>query len=405
MQTLLAFVLVLLLISLATVRYRLNPFVTLFSAAVVYGVLVGIPAESVVGIAAGGAGQIFALLGAVVFAGSVIAKVLERGKFQERIFSDLRSFTHRPALTGGIAGFILAVPFMCCITAFIVISPLLSCFSEKRKAVYGAAIGSALSFSLIYPTPVTIAAASAVQGFSASEYMAVALPLSIVLMVVVCMGIGRQKGAGESVRQVCIPETGRLAWAPLLIPLALTAAAVVWPVFGKGSIPAALLLGMAAALLVLPSDLRYAALRDGTKHAGVIIYDLCGAGALGAIIMASTFADDAFALFGDAIPAVLVPFLLGILLQAAQGSRVVTAVITAGMILSSEYATAIGQVPLLLMIAAGTLSVSAFSDPFFWVVRDAGGDPVPVVLRRYTLPLSVASVAIAAVAVLIEMAI
>lgn len=138
MQTLPAFVLVLLLmlISLATVRYRLNPFVTLFSAAVVYGVLVGIPAESVVGIAAGGAGEIFALLGVVVFAGSVIAKVLEEGKFQKRIFSDLRSLTHRPALTGGIAGFILAVPFMCCITAFIVISPHLSCFSEKKGCLW-----------------------------------------------------------------------------------------------------------------------------------------------------------------------------------------------------------------------------------------------------------------------------
>lgn len=405
MQTLVAFALILVLISLATVRYRLNPFVTLFSAAVVYGVLAGVPAESVVGIAAEGAGKIFALLGVVVFAGSVIAKVLEKGRFQERIFSDLRSFTHRPALTGGIAGFILAVPFMCCITAFIVISPLLSCFSDKKKAIYGAAIGSTLSFSLIYPTPVTIAAASAAQGFSAGEYMAVALPLSVVLLVAVSMGIGRQRSTAEAAEQVCAPETGRRAWIPLLLPLALTAAAVVWPVFGKGSISAALLVGMAVALLVLAPDLRYAALKDGTKHAGVIIYDLCGAGALGATIMASTFATDAFTLFGDAVPAVLVPFLLGVLLQAAQGSRVVTAVITATMILSSDYATAIGQVPLMLMIAAGTLSVSAFSDPFFWVVRNASGDSVPAVLWRYALPLSAASFVIAVVAVIIEMAV
>jgi GntP family gluconate:H+ symporter len=405
MQTLIAFALVLVLISIATVRYRLNPFVTLFSAAVVYGVLAGVPAESVVSTAAEGAGKIFALLGVVVFAGSVIAKVLEKGGFRERIFSDLRAFTHRPALTGGIAGFILAVPFMCCITAFIVISPLLSCFADKKKAIYGAAIGSTLSFSLIYPTPVTIAAAAAVQEFSAGEYMAVAFPLSVVLLLAVGIVIGRQKSTAEGGEQVCAPETGRRAWVPLLLPLALTAAAVVWPLFGKGSIPVALLVGMAVALFILAPDLRYAALKDGAKHAGVIIYDLCGAGALGATIMASTFATDAFTLFGDAVPPILVPFILGVLLQAAQGSRVVTAVITATMILSSDYATAIGQVPLMLMIAAGTLSVSAFSDPFFWVVRNASGDSVQAVLWRYALPLSAASLVIAAVAVIIEMAV
>lgn len=129
-----------------------------------------------------------------------------------------------------------------------------------------------------------IAAASAVQGFSAAEYMAVALPLSVVLLIAACKGIGRQMSPEGTDEQVCTRATGRRAWLPLLIPLALTAAAVVWPVFGKGSISAALL--------------------------------------------------------------------LGVLLQAAQESRGVTAVVTAGMILSSDYATAIGQIPLMLRIAA-----------------------------------------------------
>lgn len=51
---LLAFVVVLLLIAVLTVKFRLNPFLTLFSSAVIYGLIAGVPPESVVGTATRG---------------------------------------------------------------------------------------------------------------------------------------------------------------------------------------------------------------------------------------------------------------------------------------------------------------------------------------------------------------
>ena len=98
------------------------------------------------------------------------------------------------------------------------------------------------------------------------------------------------------------------------------------------------------------------------------------------------------------VPAVFVPLLLAVLVQAAQGSRVVTAVVTAGMVAASGAAATVGPVPLALMIAAGCLSVSAFSDPYFWVVQRETGDPVAAVLLRFTLPLMAASALVAAAA-------
>jgi len=392
-----AFVVVLLLIAVLTVKFRLNPFLTLFSSAVIYGLIAGVPPDLVVSTAAQGAGGIFALLGPVVFAGSVIAGAIELGGYRERIFQDLSVLFSRSSFAGGVAGFLLAIPFMCCITAFIVISPLLSCCNDRKAAIYAAAVGSALSFTLLFPTPVTLAIVSSIDTFFAGAYLAVAVPLSVALMLVACRAIG----GSSRVEAGCVsgPVTGRVqAWLPLLIPIALAGAAVVWPVFGTESISIFILLGMVISLFLLPSPLREAALRKGTRHAGVIIYDLCGAGALGAVILASTFPQDVFGLLEGVVPVLFVPFLLALLVQAAQGSRVVTAVVTAGMVQASGVAGVVGPVPLVLMIAAGSLSVSAFSDPYFWIVKRETGDPVEVVISRFTVPMMAASALVAAAA-------
>lgn len=394
MQTFVAFIVTLLLIAVATVRFRLNPFLTLFSAAILYGLLAGIPADEVVGTAAAGAGKVFVLLGVVVFAGSVVAGVLETAGYREQIVRDLSVLLRRPTWVGAITGAILAVPFMCCMTAFIVSSPILSCLSDRKSALYAAAIGSALSFTLIYPTPVTLAAAAAAPAFSAGDYLVVALPLTLLLLFGTAAVMGR--GSALTVPMSASGNVGRRAWVPLLLPLICAAAALVWPVFGDESIQAALLFGMAGALLVLPGEERYAALKWGTRHAGVIIYDLCGAGALGGVILASSFPQDAFGLLDGAVPLLLLPLIFAVLVQAAQGSRVVTAVVTAGVASSVP----INPVALVLLIAAGALSVSAFSDPYFWLVGRTTGDSPTAVLRRYTLPMMGVSLVVGVMGVL-----
>ncbi|MDD3622520.1 MAG: hypothetical protein PHQ81_08960 [Methanofollis sp.] len=389
MQTFVAFLVVLLLIAVATVRFRLNPFLTLFSAAIVYGLLAGVPAEEVVGTAAAGAGKIFVLLGVVVFAGSVVAGVLKTPGYREQIVQDLSGLFRRPTWVGMVTGAILAVPFMCCITAFIVASPILSCLSDRKRALYAAAIGSALSFALIYPTPVTLAASAAAPAFSAGEYLLVALPLTLILLI----GVGAMMGRDSS--PIISPKraqtVGRRAWVPLVLPLVCAAVALIWPVFGDGSVQAALLFGMGGALLVLAPEERHAALKWGTRHAGVIIYDLCGAGALGGVILASTFPQDTFGMLDGIVPLLLLPLIFAVLVQAAQGSRVVTAVVTAVVVSSLP----LHPVALVLLIAAGTLSVSAFSDPYFWLVGRITDDSPMAVLRHYTLPLMGVSLCVA----------
>lgn len=394
MQTFVAFLVVLVFIAVATVRSRLNPFLTLFSAAIVYGLLAGVPAGEVVETAAAGAGKVFVLLGVVVFAGSVVAGVLETAGYREQIVRDLSALLRRPTWVGAVTGALLAVPFMCCMTAFIVSSPILSCLADRKRALYAAAIGSALSFTLIYPTPVTLAASAAAPAFSAGEYLFVALPLLLLLLIAVSVAMGR--GSSPAISPCQTQTVGRRAWVPILLPLGCAAAGLIWPVFGDGSVQAALLFGMAGALLVLTAEERHAALKWGTRHAGVIIYDLCGAGALGGVILASTFPQDTFGMLDGVVPLLVLPLIFAVLVQAAQGSRVVTAVVTAGVVSSVP----LPPVALVLLIAAGALSVSAFSDPYFWLVGRTTGDAPTAVLRHYTLPLMGVSLLVAIAGVL-----
>jgi GntP family gluconate:H+ symporter len=156
----------------------------------------------------------------------------------------------------------------------------------------------------------------------------------------------------------------------------------------------ALVISVFVSLLLVSEGPRRLALEKGTKNAGIILLDLCGAGALGFVISASSFPDEVFALISGVLPVVVIPFVLAVLIQTAQGSRVVTAVITATILAGTDIIASIPTIPLILMISAGTLIVSYVSDPYFWLVQRSTGDSIPTVVRRFTIPLAGAGVLI-----------
>jgi GntP family gluconate:H+ symporter len=140
----------------------------------------------------------------------------------------------------------------------------------------------------------------------------------------------------------------------------------------------------------------------GAKHAGVIVFDIVGAGAIGAVIVASGIADEALLAMNGTVPVLLIPFLLAALVQTVQGSRVVTAVIVAPLLAASGLAAAIDPIPLVLMVGAGACVVSYVTDPYFWLVQRATGDPPSTVVREYTLPLAAVGFVVLGAALLIQ---
>ncbi|MGB4279123.1 MAG: GntP family permease, partial [Methanoculleus sp.] len=154
--------------------------------------------------------------------------------------------------------------------------------------------------------------------------------------------------------------------------------------------------------LSVPGDVRERALARGTKNAGIIIFDLAGAGAFGGVIAASAFSADVTALVTGYLPITLLPFVIAALVQAAQGSRVVTASVTATILATIPAVLVINPFALVLMVSAGAFMFSYASDPFFWLLKQTTGDDFAAVVRNYTIPLSMAGLVTLAAALLIQ---
>jgi GntP family gluconate:H+ symporter len=408
MDAMLAFLLVIVLISIISVRNLLPPFLALIGGAIVYGILTGLGAQIPL-LLAEGAGAVFALLGIPIYCGALIAQIMRRCNYTEQVTGDLSSVLHRPIAVSGIAGYLLSIPCMCCITAFIVVTPVIEHLAHSctmgKNLYYIAAYGSVLSFVLLYPLPVSYAiiTALAFTEFNAPQYLAVAVPLSVVLLGLLLIAVRKEdKRTGEGgVQGDGTFPAGRLkAWAPILVPLCILIAGGLMPsVSIQSSIYIALLGGAAVAILLADHPARLKAFDKGTRNAGIIMFDLCGAGALGSVIAASPLSETISAAIEGGFPTLLVPFAIAALFQTAQGSRVVTAIATSSLLSGSAIVLQVPAIPLVLMIAAGTLVFSYVTDPFFWLVKRTSGDPLAAVVRKFTVPLALSGLVILAVSI------
>jgi len=193
------------------------------------------------------------------------------------------------------------------------------------------------------------------------------------------------------------------AWAPFIaILIAIPVGLLLLNLSQMSMINFIMLAGAVTAIALASPAARAPGLSQGAKHAGLIIFDICGAGALGFVIVKSGFAQIALGQMTLLIPIILVPFILAALIETAQGSRVVTAVITAEVLAGSAVVGAIHPLPLILLIGAGSCVVSYVTDPFFWLVQRTTGDDIKTVVKNYTLPIALTGVGIFVVALALE---
>ena len=422
MDLLTAFVITLALITLVSVRYRISPFFTLIGGSILFGLLGGLTLdETMLGIIAG-IGKVFSAFGIIILCGAVIAKLLQEQNQIGEIVADIRQRVRNPRKIAGISGYILAVPITCCITAYIMLNPILDSLENdpKKRTVllYLAAVGSIISYALIYPTPVVIPLFDAFSlGMSPLLYDAIAIPISLAALAGILLffrwwALGN--GSGNSSLSVKtdeipsgVPAPGSpihwRAWTPFIaILLSIPVALFIFRLSQMSMINFIMLTGAVTALALAPHSVRSRGLTQGAKHAGMIIFDICGAGALGFVIVKSGFAQAALGELTLFIPIILVPFLLAALIETAQGSRVVTAVITAEVLAGSAVVSVIHPIPLILLISAGSCIVSYVTDPYFWLVQRTTGDDVRTVMRNYTLPVALVGIFLLIVALCLE---
>ena len=409
METLIAFAVILVAITVASLRYRLPPFLTLVGASILFGLLSGMPAETIVGVATTGAGRIFSLLGIVVFCGVGIAQVLRESGRIEGIVADIRKLVRRPLATAGTAGYLLSVPLMCGITSFVILAPIITHLHSDRRAsktlLYCAGVAGMISYVLLYPSPVVYSTITTLDLASGQPWGIdlITLPLSLLLLAGLLLAMRRRIPPTD--REMPAAGRNHRAWLPFAVIVGMLAiGSLVPPLHALANINLALLAGLVAALATVPGEVRERALHKGTKNAGIIIFDLAGAGALGGVIAASAFPADVAALASGYLPITILPFVIAALVQAAQGSRVVTAAVTSAILVTIPAVTAMNPLALVLMVSAGAFMFSYVSDPFFWLLKRTTGDDFSAVVRNYTLPLSVAGLVTLAAALVVQAA-
>ncbi len=421
MDPLIAFVITLALITVVSIWYRISPFFTLTGGAILFGLLVGMtPDETIQGITAG-IGKVFSAFGIIILCGAVIAKLLQEQHQTADIVADISRVIKNPPILAGFAGYLLSIPITCCITAYIMLNPILESLEKdtirRNVLLYMAAVGGIISYALVYPTPVVIPLYNAFAGgMSPFLYDAVVIPISLLILggILLYFRGTRSEGSfpegnGEgNVGDTSAPalETGGIhwrAWAPfIVIMVAIPISLFVLHLSQSGMITVIMLAGAATAIALAPPSVRAPGLTLGAKHAGLIIFDICGAGALGFVIVHSGFAEMTLDQLTLLIPAIFIPFILAALIETAQGSRVVTAVIASQILAGSSIVAAIHPIPLILLISAGSCIFSYVTDPFFWLVQRTTGDDIRTVVKNYTIPIAIAGVGIFLVAILLE---
>lgn len=416
MDLLLVFLITLALITAVSIRYRISPFFTLVGGAILFGLLSGMTPEATLEGVVSGLGKVFSAFGLIILCGAVIAILLQEQHQAEEIVADIRRIVKNPPALAGFSGYLLAVPITCCVTAYVMLQPILDCLEADRVKrnvlLYLAAVGSIISYALIFPTPVVIPLVTAFStGTSPATYDAFAIPLSLAVLAgaVLFFRWARRDVSWEASRAV---QNGTScsssgihwrAWAPFIAILAaIPVAYFLLGLTNVGIINGIMLVGAATAIALAPGTIRGPGLVRSAKHAGVIIFDICGAGALGYVIVSSGFTQQALQQMILLIPVIFVPFILAAVLETAQGSRVVTAVIAAEVLAGSAVTASVHPIPLILLISAGSCIVSYVTDPFFWLVQRTTGDDFSAVVRNYTLPVALAGIVILVVAMALE---
>lgn len=380
---------------------RMGPFLSLVLSAILYGLLVGMGSD-IMGFIATGLGRIFSSLAVVVFSGAVLAEYLRKTGAIDRIVADLQGISKNGLLVSGSAGYLISLPVMCSITAFMILEPVVSCLGRQtgggsRRLLFMTAVASVISFNLIYPSPVMVSLAGSLD-VAAGDLLSLGIPISLLLFALAYIYMSRLPSEKASRAQCLVPEISRpRAWLPLLLPMGLILIGVVLeavPVDGNNDITGfisnpgmALLLG-ALVCLALAREKMQEMVHTATRRSGTILLDLCGAGAFGYVVAQSGLGQEIYSL-GLALPILVLPFLVSSVLQLAQGSRVVTAVVAAQVL--ADYP--LDGLTMALLISAGAFMFSYVSDPYFWLIKESTGANMGEMVRGYTLPLSLMGIA------------
>ncbi|MCU0355090.1 MAG: GntP family permease [Cytophagales bacterium] len=399
-------------IVLAASVWKIHPFLALLLAALLTGLIVGVPTSKIAEAVNQGFGNLMTHIGVVVVLGCMIGVLLEKTGATWQIAKAILAVfgKKRPVLGITVIGAVVGIPIFCD-SGYVILSGLTRPLArESGKPFAGISLGLAgglyTTHTLLPPHPGPLAAAG---NFGLSGQLGTVILVGLLLSVPVTLVVfAAAARLGQRIR-IVLPDENASAEAekylpptwqsflPIFVPIGLLALAsfanadlLALPgslkktVHFLGSPVVALLLGLglAFALIRRPDRPQFPAwLREAAEQAGIILILVGAGGAFGNLLKQTPITDMVSDWVTQSRPAggwfLLVAFGIGCLLKTAQGST--TSAMIIGSSVLGPLLGAVGfdtPVELSLLLAAlggGAMTVSHANDAYFWVISQFSG--------------------------------
>ena len=424
MAPLVAFLIVFALLLLALIKFKVTPSVGLFSAAIIFGLLVGMPASDVLNTLPAGFGSMMKSIGLLIVFGSIFGDFLGRsGATEELAKGMVRLFGKKHDLLAlNLVGFILSIPiyFGC---AYIMTAPLVNALQKiSKKSMKGYVIaiftGLMLTHSCVAPTPGPLAVAGQIGanvGWFIIWGIVICLPASLIVGWLYANFVvsKEEKKAQHEAMQELMDDKELLAPDPnkpsalkafllVIFPIVLIVFASIFSLFVKegavynvinfiGNSNIALFLAMVVTGFVLhkymPGKTVMQYIDEFADRTGNILLIVGAGGCFASMLGATTMSTDLVAIMSATnMPVILLGFLLAFCIRAAVGSA--TAAMLTSIAIAGPVCLAAGMSPIIagLSVCLGANAATFPTDVTFWFPSTYNGLNTKDCLMTTTVP-------------------
>lgn len=434
-QTILLVVTIVFIVYL-TAKLRVNAFLVLLLASLLYGILAyvftgtpplldvtveGKTTQGLINLITGGFGSTLTSIGIVIVLGTILGYFLEKTGaaivMAETILKIVGS--NNAPLAMAIAGYIVSIPVFCD-SGFVILQALNRSLAQAAGislAVMGTALSMGLysTHCLVPPTPGPIAAAGNI-GADLGIVILLGLVASIPAMLfgwLYAVRVGKNiwidPGHGQTFEDMKksfkhLPSPF-MSFLPIILPLLLIAlnsiAAFPSNPFGTGAFKSiciflgnpniALLIGVfvASTLTKWEKEVFDGWVGEAIKTSAIILVITAAGGSLGMVLRASGVGNFLGTQLAKLHMGLILPFIIAAALKTAQGSSTVSLVTTssilAPMLTGLGFTTMPQKALVVLAIGAGAMVVSHANDSYFWVVANFSDMKVEQAMKLQTL--------------------
>ena len=401
-------------IIVGTTYLKLHPFLVLFIASLLLGILLEIHFVDLFKLLFIGFSKTIQKIGLLIIFGTIIGKTLELTNATSSIANYIISRFRKIPLQFkiGFIGYIISIPVFCD-AAFIILSKTIKSISIKSKIPLKS-LGVALSTGLfaphvlVPPTPGPLAAAS---NLKLENFPLLIIIGSVLAFILVIIGstfsylIFNKSGFDANLffdqkHSKKFPKIGE-SIVPIVIPVILMAIGTLFGNFNTfekldfvfsflGNPSFALFVGVILSFRLIKFSpeigLKYC-IKSGLSSAFPIILITGMGGTLG-LIMQKIPLEDFINYSFDFGLALLVPFFISSVFKTVQGSSTVALITTSTIIYpllgSLGLDNEIDKIWTILSIGVGSMTVSHTNDSYFWIVSQMTGISAKEALKYHT---------------------